>query len=152
MQPRWDGAWDGAWDRWDGAVAALVLVVLVGGLAALHAQPTLTVTLKPQTPFQITWDQPPAEGAIGVNFRWWCDGGIVKNFTAAEAVGKVPANADGTTTYTATAPGLSAGSHSCLVSAFNDFGESKSAPIPITVGVVPGTPIKLKVVVVVGGE
>lgn len=131
-------------------VVALGLVV--GGAILLPLPQTLTVTLKPLTPFQITWDQPPEpDPTAKVSFRWWCEGGIVKNFTTAEVVATTPANPDGTTTYTATVPGLSGGSKSCLVSAYNDIGETKSTAIPLTVGVVPATPLKLRVVVSVGG-
>jgi hypothetical protein len=37
------------------------------------------------------------------------------------------------------------------VSAFNDIGEAKSAAIPLTVGTAPATPLRLKVVVQIGG-
>jgi hypothetical protein len=111
---------------------------------------TLTVTLKPATPFQITWDQPAALNTFAPKYRWWCDGAIVKNFAASEVTAG-PDNADGTTPQTATVPGLSAGTHSCLVSAFNDLGEAKSDAVPLTVGTAPATPLRLRIVVTVGG-
>lgn len=111
---------------------------------------TLTVTIKPATPFVITWDQPPSDDPL--SFRLWCDGAIVKNYTAAELTKAAAPNADGSTSYTATAPGLPSGSHSCLVSAFNPIAEAKSDAIPLLVGTAPATPIKLRIVVSVGGS
>ena len=120
-------------------------------LAVLTPLQTLTVTVKPATPFPITWDQPvEPDGSAAPSFRLWCDSAIVKNFSAAE-ITKGPPNADGTIPHSATAPGLAAGAHSCFVSAFNDVGESKGTAIPITVGTAPATPLRLKIVVQVGG-
>jgi hypothetical protein len=114
---------------------------------ALLAQ-TLTVTVKPATPFTITWDQLVQDPMPA--FRLWCDATIVKNYANADLT-KGPLNADGTIPYTAQAPGLAAGVHSCFVSAFNDIGEAKSDPIPVTAGTAPATPLRLKIVVTVGG-
>ncbi len=117
-------------------------------IALLTQQPTLTVTVKPSTPFTITWDQPQPDPLP--SFRLWCDGGIVKNYTRTElTIG--PANADGSLPITAQAPGLAAGSHTCFVSAYNEVAESKGAPIPISVGTAPATPLHLKIVVQIGG-
>ena len=117
-------------------------------LLALVPQ-VLTVTIKPATPFTVSWDQ-PVEAAVP-SFRLWCDNAIVKNYGATEVTKAASPNADGTVTYTAQAPGLPAGNHSCLVSAYNDVGESKGTAIPIVVGTAPATPLRLKVVVSVGG-
>lgn len=110
---------------------------------------TLTVTLKPATPFTITWDMPVDNS--GPSFRLWCDGAVVKNYTPKELTKAPLDNPDGTVTYTAEAPGLSAGNHSCFVSAFNLIGEVKGEPIPLVVGVLPSTPLRLKVVITVPG-
>ena len=118
-------------------------------LALALTTQTLTVTIKPSTPFTLSWDQPA--DTTQPSFRLWCDNAILKNYTAAELTKAPTPNADGTTTITAQAPGLPAGNHSCFVSAFNDIGESKGSAIPITVGTAPGTPLRLKVVVSVGG-
>jgi hypothetical protein len=117
---------------------------------ALVAQPTLTVTVKPSTPFTITWDQP--EPSPLPSFRLWCDGAIVKNYLRTELVVGA-ANADGSVPITAQAPGLAVGQHACFVSAWNENGEAKGAPIQITVAVAtgPATPINLRIVVTVGG-
>jgi hypothetical protein len=122
--------------------------MLTAFIIALALQPTLTVTVKPATPFTITWDQPVQDPMPA--FRLWCDAGIVKNYGTAELT-KGPANADGTILYTAQAPGLAAGAHACFVSAFNDVGEAKGDPIPVTAGTAPATPLRLRIVVTVGG-
>ncbi len=117
-------------------------------IALLTQQPTLTVTVKPSTPFTITWDQPQPDPLPA--FRLWCDGAIVKNYARTElTIG--PANADGSLPITTQAPGLAAGAHSCFVSAYNEVAEAKGEAIPITVGSAPGTPLKLRIVVQVGG-
>lgn len=121
---------------------------------ALLAQPTLSVTVPPDTAFQVSFDLPGTELP---NFRWWCDGGIVKNYAGAQAVKNPVANVDGSFSYALTVPGLSVGTHSCFVSAFNDLGEAKSVPITVPVGVSapvgapPKTPINLRIIVQVGG-
>jgi hypothetical protein len=117
--------------------------------ALLLLAQTVTVTIKPATPFTITWDQ-PTQNTFQLKYRLWCDGAIVKNYAVTEVTAG-PDNADGTTPETAIAPGLAAGTHSCFVSAYNDLGEAKSDAIPLTVGVTPGTPLRLRVVVTVGG-
>lgn len=115
----------------------------------LSSQPTLTVTVKPGTPITITWDQ-PAEDTPS-SFRIWVDGNIVKNIPTAELT-KAPApNADGSLAYTATAPGLPVGTHTMFVSAWNVIGESKGEAVPLSVGTAPPTPLRLKIVVTVGG-
>jgi hypothetical protein len=105
---------------------------------------TLTVAIAPNTAFTIAFD-----GNDTDSFRLWCEGNIVKNYTSAElTLGKsATKNADGTYTFTVSAPGLASGMHSCLVSAFNTLGETKSDPIQIPVGNLPMKPINLKVVV-----
>lgn len=123
-------------------------MITIALLAATLAQ-TLTVTIAPATPFTITWDQPASDPTIA--YRWWCDGEIKKNYSAAELTRAAAPNADGSVTITAPAPGLPAGAHSCLVSAYNPIGEAKSDPVPIVVGTAPATPVKLRIVVNVGG-
>jgi hypothetical protein len=128
-------------------MGVVVFMVLAVGLWPSRAQ-TLTVILKPLTPFTITWDQP--NDGTNPSFRLWCDGAIVKNYAKTDVTAG-PVNADGSIQQTATAPGLPAGQHSCFVSAFNDVGEAKGEPIPVSVGTLPATPIRLKIVVTVGG-
>lgn len=115
----------------------------------LSAQ-TVTVTIPPATPFTVSWDQ-AIDGTTAPSFRFWCDGQIVKNYAARDVTKAADANTDGTFTFTAQAPGLPAGTHSCLVSAYNDIGEAKSTAIPLSVGTAPATPLRLKVVVQIGG-
>lgn len=113
--------------------------------ASLFAQ-SLSVTIPPGTVFQISFDSPVDSS---VSYRVWCDGNILKNYTTAEinnAKSSLP-NADGTTTFTVSVPGLPLGKHSCLVSAFNDLGESKSLPLDVPVGTIPSAPINLRFVV-----
>jgi hypothetical protein len=124
---------------------------------ALVAQPTLTVTVKPSTPFTITWDQP--DPVPLPSFRLWCDGEVKKNYLRSE----LTIGAEKTVTVegvekkavpiTATAPGLTAGTHSCFVSAFDENIETKGLPMPVTVTTPtgPATPINLRIVVTVGG-
>ena len=107
---------------------------------------TVTVAIAPNTAYKISFDALDEPENM---YRLWCDGQIVKNYTASETnLGKAPTkNTDGTTTITVSAPGLTAGSHSCLVSAFNDLGEVKSDPITIPIGNIPTKPVNLKIVV-----
>jgi hypothetical protein len=128
----------------------MTLIALLTTLALSAAQ-TITVTIPPATPFTISWDQPVEDAPTPPSFRFWCDGTIAKNYAPRELTKAATPNADGTVTFTAQAPGLPAGTHSCLVSAFNEIGEVKSVAIPITVGTAPATPLRLKVVVQIGG-
>jgi hypothetical protein len=124
-----------------------LLTLLISLLSAniLSAQ-TLSVSIAPNTPFQISFDSPVD---TSTSYRVWCDGNILKNYTATEinnGKSTVP-NADGTFTFTISVPGLSLGKHSCLVSAFNDLGEAKSLPLDVPVGTIPSAPINLRFVV-----
>jgi hypothetical protein len=85
-------------------------IVGLGVNARIKAQ-TLTVAIAPNTAFTIAFD-----GNDTDSFRLWCEGNIVKNYTAAElTLGKsATKNADGTYTFTVSAPGLASGMHSCL--------------------------------------
>lgn len=108
----------------------------------------LTTVIAPNTPFQVSWDQ---DTSIPASFRAWCENAIIKNWGPSEITKAAVANLDGTFAITATFPGIPAGNHSCFVSAFNDAGESKGIAIPIFVGTIPATPLRLKVIVKVGG-
>lgn len=109
-----------------------------------YSMQTLTVAIPPNTPFTVAFD-----GMDTDSFRMWCDGSIVKNYSASEiTTGKNSVkNADGTYTFTVSAPGLALGIHSCLISAFNPLGESKSDPIQIPIGNLPMKPLNFKVIV-----
>jgi hypothetical protein len=122
-------------------------------IALVLSAQTLTVTLKPNTPFQIQWDQ-LLEGTFTARYRWWCDGVIVKNFAPADLTISDTLNVDRTQAITATVPGLAVGSHSCFVSAFDPgaaFPEMKGEAIPLAVGTGPTTPLRLRVIVTVTG-
>ena len=120
---------------------------------------TVTVTLPPNTPFQIQWSH---EGELTTRYRLWCDGGIVKNYSTTDAVRNATPDPDGLWTFTATAPGLAVGEHVCLVSAYDVVepaaGEYKSEPASITIATttpVPGkvraAPVRFVILVKVGG-
>lgn len=135
--------------RRDLLVGAFIgLMLWLPGLLALAQQ--LSVSIKPNTPFTIAWDQ---AGEVGTKFRFWCDGTILKNFSAVELTKTSTPNADGTFTFTAQVPGLPAGNHPCFVSAYADeIGEAKmETPLVIPVGNIPAVPVRLKIVVSVGG-
>jgi hypothetical protein len=122
----------------------LLVVILLLSPLSLSSQ-TLTVAIPPNTPFTISFTHNLLDSA---QFRFICDGGIVKNYTTSEILaGKsTTANADGTFTITVTAPGLASGTHSCSVSAFNTIGEIKSDPITIPIGNIPMKPGSVMVV------
>jgi hypothetical protein len=124
----------------------LVVILLLSPLSILLVRTqTLTVAIPPNTPFTISFIHNLLDSA---QFRFICDGGIVKNYTTSEILtGKsTTANADGTFTITVTAPGLASGTHSCSVSAFNTIGEIKSDPITIPIGNIPMKPGSVMVV------
>lgn len=118
----------------------ILLLIAVFTVAAVAWQ--TAPALKPNTPFQITFDHEKQDSQA--QYRWWCGGVIVKNFSAVEVVQLAPAGADGMSTLSATVPGLPLGKHSCFVSAFNEFGEEKGAPIQIPVGGPPSAPLRLR--------
>lgn len=126
--------------------------MLVTLAAMLLSAQTLTVQLKPNTPFVVQWEQ-RLEDALTPKWRWWCNGVIVKNFAMAEVKIGVEINpTDRTQVLTATVPGLPAGKHECLVSAFDEgFTELKSDPIPLTVSGGITTPLRLRVLVTIPG-
>ena len=128
---------------WIGTWMALSAIGYGGmGIMVGMARQTLTVAIPPNQAFTISFD----DNETGVNFRWWCDGAISKNFTATElSTGKAVLN--GITTYTVSVPGLAQGKHSCLISAFNDLGETKSDPIDVPVGNIPMKPGNIRIVV-----
>jgi hypothetical protein len=129
-------------------------------LLALLLGQTVTVTLPPNTGFQIQWDH---EGEPATRFRLWCDGGIVKNYSEVEAVRGATINLDKTWTFTATAPGLAVGEHVCFVSAYDvvepSLGEFKGEPATVTMattappapGKVHAAPVRFKILVTIGG-
>lgn len=125
-------------------VASLVGGFVLFGMAAVVLTQTVTVAIPPNTAYKISFD-----AIEGDSFRLWCDGSIVKNYTNSEInLGKAAAqNTDGTYTFTVSAPGMVAGSHSCLVSAFNALGEVKSEPITVPIGNLPMKPTNIKIVV-----
>ena len=112
---------------------------------------TLTVTIPPNTPFEVTWKH---DGLGMPMFRWWCNGAIVKNFSEGETM-PVPlvTDATGHYTFTATVPGLPVGTHACFISAYNGVGEVKADPVPIVVAVpkLPSMPFEIRVVIKSGG-
>ena len=122
-------------------------------LAATLSAQTLTIQLKPNTPFTIQWDQ-LLEGTLSMRYRWWCNGVIVKNFAPVELTISPTLNDDRTQTITAPVPGLPVGSHACFVSAFDPaavFPEMKGEAIPLVTGTGPTTPLRLRVLVTVLG-
>lgn len=123
----------------------LTLLISLLSASILSAQ-TLSVSIPPSTPFQLSFDSPADPTTF---YRVWCDGAILKNYTTAEInTGKSSvSNADGTTTFTISVPGLPLGKHSCLISAYNDLGESKSSLLDVPVGTIPSSPINLRFVV-----
>lgn len=129
----------------------LIFAILGSAYVAVNAavRQTVTVAIPPNTAYKISFD-----AIEGDSFRLWCDGSILKNYTNAEiTLGKATTkNADGTYTFTVSAPGLTAGSHSCLVSAFNTLGEVKSEPITVPIGNLPMKPTNIKIVVSGNGE
>ena len=56
-------------------------------------------------------------------FRLWYDGGIVKNYSNTEVILGKKANADGTFTYTLSAPPLDLKNHTYFISVYNQEGE-----------------------------
>lgn len=130
-------------------MTALVLALLLQ---------TVSATLAPATPFQIEWLH---TGEWTPVFRFWCDGAIVKTFKESEPVRSATKDADGYYTYTGTVPGLPVGAHPCFVSAYNgaaeSLGDAKGDPVVFTVAAplppqkIPPVPLKLKLIVPVGG-
>lgn len=120
-------------------------------LTAILSAQTLTVQLKPNTPFTIQWEQ-VLEGNFTFRYRFWCNGAIVKNFAMSEIKVDPAINpTDRTQVITTTAPGLPAGKHECLVSAFDEIEEKKSDSIPVVVSGGVTTPLRLKILVEVKG-
>lgn len=142
--------------------------MLIALLILLLVPQTLSVTLPANTPFTLSFEH---DGLLMPDFRAWCDGSIVKNFSAMDGKPSIVANANGLYTYTVQVPGLPVGTHSCWVTAFNQNGESKvcaagqtstdAAPcvVPLTfpvgapapVGKPPAVPVNIRLVVGVGG-
>lgn len=121
-------------------ITAIATSMFIVGTLLLPAQ-TLTVAIPPNTAFVISFE----DSDMIVGFRWWCNGAIVKNFSDAEVTaGRVVGNP---TVITVSVPGLPAGKHSCLVSAFNVIAEVKSDPVEIPVGNLPMKPANIKVIV-----
>lgn len=118
-------------------------------ILAILALQTLSVTVPVNAEFQVSFD---LEQDTTVGVRWICDGAILRNYTLS-VLPKVPASTANVSTYTLTVPPLTAGSHSCQVSAFNEAGESKSAvfvfPVGVAspVGVPPKTPVNIRIVI-----
>ena len=113
--------------------------MLVSLLLAVMLQPTVAAQLKPGEPFRIAFDH---EGGPGIKYRLWCNGSIVKNYGDAELTRSgLSVEAD--------APPLPKGAHSCLVSAYDEFGEAKSDPITIPVGTPTGPPTSLRIVITI---
>lgn len=121
-------------------------------LALVLLAQTITVTIPPNTEYTVAWQH---DGLLMPEFRWWCDGEIVKNFPLLMPVPLTP-DADGLYTYTALVPGMPEGVHMCFISAYNQHGEVKAPPVPIVVGTPqpPAMPFNIRVVVTVkgGGE
>lgn len=123
----------------------MMLLMLNLLLTSLLSLQVLTVSIPPNTAFQLSFDHDNLNMA---SYRLWCDDAIIKNYPISEILaGKGPINPDGTYTFTVSAPGLITGKHSCIISAYNDIGESKSTPISFPVGVVPSVPFNLRIVV-----
>jgi hypothetical protein len=131
------------------AVLTVLMVLSLGMLALVARTQTIAVTIPPGVPFKIEWKH---DGLEMPEFRWWCDGAIVKNFSLSETPSVLLP--DGVTyLYTATVPGLALGTHPCFISAFNGVGEVKAAPVPLLVKVptAPSTPFDIRVVVPIRG-
>lgn len=121
-------------------------------LSAILQTPAPTA-VKPDTPFLIEWYQPDAV-ASQPQFRWSCNGAIVKNFRTGEALAQGDPDATGGITYRAQVPGLPLGTHPCHVTAFNAFGEASGEETSVPVGVAPSKPSKVTIIqitVVSGG-
>lgn len=124
----------------------LILRLMMLSLILSLVLQTTTVSIKPNTPWSLEFYH---NGQDSSQYRLWCDGIIVKNYSDAEiSNGKSSTvNIDGNFTYDLTAPGLSSGKHSCLISAYNLNGEVKGDPIDIPIGNLPMKPSAIKVVV-----
>jgi hypothetical protein len=123
-------------------------------LALILAFQTLTATVAPNTPFQISWDYP---ASTGYSFRLWCNNAIVRNFTSADITLGALDPVTNTWIYTANVPGLPApGAFKCEISAHANDGrpDVKSAPVSVTV-VDPTAPIPIpvnvRIIIVVKG-
>lgn len=118
---------------------------------------TVTVTLKPNTPFDVQWEH---DGKDNARFRMWCDGGIIKNYAPSELTKSATADAEGFFTYTAKAPGLALGEHDCFVSAYNvvdaSLPDAKGSAVRFSVAEtipqkVPAAPVRFRILVTIGG-
>lgn len=110
--------------------AVFVAAAFALGLAWPQAPEQVPDRTRPDQAFLVVFDSD--KPAPPTKFRLWYDGAIVKNFTNAEVrAGKAAqANADGSFTYTLSAPGLSLRDHDLKVSEFDATGEERfSTPI-----------------------
>lgn len=111
-----------------------------------------TLALKPNVPFEVEWQH---DGRDNPGFRLWCNGAIVKNWPTAEITRSATPVAD-LFTYAATAPGLPPGTHSCLVSAYNQddpgLGDAKGTAITVPViaaPALPAPPLNFKIIITI---
>lgn len=122
-------------------ISALLVILL-------STSQTITATIPPNTPFQIAFDQ---DNSNNDNYRLWCDGSIVKNFSSSEvSLGRSSTkNAEGNYTFTLLAPGLPVGIHSCQVSAYNTVvpDDVKSDAANITVGGKSSIPVNFRLII-----
>ena len=101
-------------------------------IATLIAQ-VLTATVAPDKPFTVGWEYP---APTGYSFRLWCNDTIIRNFTATDiTLGELDVKT-GRWPYTATVPGLPAGTHDCRISAYVEgMPEAYSERLQIPSGV-----------------
>lgn len=121
-------------------------------LLATLQTPTIEV-LKPSTPFFVEWYQPDAVNSQP-QFRWVCNGTVIKNFSTSEPIAQGEPDATGGITYRVQVPGLPVGQHQCHINAFNFVGEVSGADQATPVGTVPSVPGKftiIQITVVNGG-
>lgn len=127
-------------------IGTFILAATIGVIAvALDAQQTV---IKPGAPVTLAWEFDAPAG----DFRLWCGPdakqlAIVENFPSTSVSRSTSMNASGFYTYTATtAAGLQAGIQQCAISSYGAFGETRSEPITVLVGVPPTAPRNVRVV------
>lgn len=116
-------------------IFALLPVVAASIVGVLRRPDPLVI--QADTPFQVSFIH---DGLLMPQYRWWCDGALIKTFTAEDVPLPVPFTTDATGyvttdeqyTFRVTVPGLAAGTHTCAVSAVNDLGEAMANPLTIS--------------------
>lgn len=116
----------------------ILLTGLMMGLISVCAHAQTPVDVKPGVAFTVAWDH---DGLNQASFRIIIDGQVVKNWLPTDLTKTGPDPVTGLFAYQAVVPipGLTVGTHTLIIQAYNTYAKADSLPLTQVVNGIPPT-------------